>query len=213
MKIHSFTFNPFQENTYVISSGEQCFIIDPGCSNRHEEAELQAYINDQGWKPLAVINTHCHIDHIMGNTFCCEQWDIPLWIHSLDLPNLNMGPTVADMYGLPYHQSPQPSRFLDDLGEIVLGYERLDLLFTPGHAPGHICLVSDPDDWVVAGDTLFQLSIGRTDLPGGNHDQLLQSIQTQLFTLPEQYIVYCGHGPATEIGFEKRHNPFFPHNS
>lgn len=208
MEIQSFTFNPFQENTYVLSSNSSCFIVDPGCSTREEENELRQYTDSKNVQPIAVINTHCHIDHILGNAFCCHEWNIPLWMHSLDLPNLNMGTVVADMYGLPYQPSPQPVRLLDNETHIELGSERLDILFTPGHAPGHICLVSDPDDWVIAGDTLFQLSIGRTDLPGGNHEQLLQSIRTQLFELPDYYIVYSGHGPATEIGFEKRHNPF-----
>jgi len=208
MKIQPFTFNPFQENTYVLSNEGQCFIVDPGCSNRTEEQELVSYIESNNLKVKAILNTHCHIDHILGNAFCCNTFDAPLWMDSRDLPNLRSGKVLSDMYGIPYQVSPEPDLLLDDQKTIKLNEHELELRFVPGHAPGHIVFINHSLKWVIAGDTLFQLSIGRTDLPGGNHDQLLDSIRRELFSLDDDYEVHCGHGVSTNIGFEKKHNPF-----
>jgi len=208
MQIHKFTFNPFQENTYLVEHENVAFIIDPGCSSAMENQELDDLIEQNDIRIKAVLNTHCHIDHILGNAHCCRKYSAPLWMDSRDLPNLNMGPQVSQMYAIPYTPSPEPTEFLDDKAQVNLGNEELEIRFVPGHAPGHIVFIHHGTKSVIGGDTLFQLSIGRTDLPGGDHELLLSSIKEQLFSLPEDYTVYSGHGPETSIGFEKEHNPF-----
>jgi len=208
MQILKFTFNPFEENTYLIENQGEAYIVDPGCSNPIEYKQLDEVIEVNGCSIKAVLNTHCHIDHILGNAHCCKKFKAPLWMDSRDLPNLNMGPQVSQMYAIPYTPSPDPAKFLDDQSDIELGEESLEIRFVPGHAPGHIVFIHHASKSIIGGDTLFQLSIGRTDLPGGDHELLLSSIKEQLFNLPDDYTVYSGHGPETSIGFEKEHNPF-----
>jgi hydroxyacylglutathione hydrolase len=209
LTVHTLTFNPFQENTYVISapSGE-CIIIDPGCFDQYEREELSALIEKHHWKPVRLINTHCHIDHILGNAYVSKTWNLGLEIHKGELPVLASGVTVSNMYGIPYDLSPEPTSFLAEGDAVVLDGITMKVLFTPGHSPASICLYNEKDGWVIAGDVLFYESIGRTDLPGGDHPTLLKSIRTQLFVLPNETIVYPGHGPSTKVGYEKMFNPF-----
>jgi glyoxylase-like metal-dependent hydrolase (beta-lactamase superfamily II) len=209
LTIHTLTFNPFQENTYLISSPSgECIIIDPGCFDRTEQKELKQTIQDLGLKPVRLINTHCHIDHILGNAFAAEEYKLGLEIHQGELPVLESGTMVAGMYGVPYIHSPSPASFLAEGDIIVLDGHNIRILFTPGHSPASICLYNETDGWVIGGDVLFYESIGRTDLPGGDHATLLRSIRTQLFVLPGDTVVYPGHGPTTTIGYEKMFNPF-----
>lgn len=209
LTVHAFTFNPFEENTYVIegSSGD-CFVIDPGCYNTGEQALFSSYIRDLGWKPVRLINTHCHIDHILGNAFIVSQYGTGLEIHKGELPVLKAGPAVAGMYGIPYETSPDPVGFINEGDELVLDGISLKVLLTPGHSPASVCLYNKAEGWVIGGDVLFYESIGRTDLPGGNYETLLKSIREQLFGLPNDTVVYPGHGPQTTIGHEKMFNPF-----
>ena len=209
LSVHILTFNPFQENTYIIiaPSGE-CIIIDPGCFDQMERDELVQIINDMGLKPVRLINTHCHIDHILGNAYVARTWGLDLEIHKGEIPVLESGTMVSGMYGVPYEVSPQPSSFLNEGDEVVLDGVSMKVLFTPGHSPASICLYNAVDNWVIAGDVLFYESIGRTDLPGGDHQTLLRSIRTQLFVLPNETVVYPGHGPSTKVGYEKMFNPF-----
>lgn len=209
MKVKSFAFNPFQENTYVVyDDSKECIIIDPGCYSEKERTELRIFITSKGLKPVKLINTHCHIDHVLGNKFVSELWDLELYMHKEDLPLLENAGTISKMYGLvDYEGSPSPKHFLEE-GEILnFGDSSFNILFTPGHAPGHICLHSQKNNLVIAGDVLFQRSIGRTDLPGGDHNTLINSITSKLFTLDNKTKVFCGHGPSTTIGYEKKHNP------
>jgi hydroxyacylglutathione hydrolase len=210
MKIKSFTFNPFQENTYVVyDDTKECIIIDPGCYTEKERTELRRFITSEGLKPVKLINTHCHIDHVLGNKFVSELWDLELYMNKEDLPLLENAGNIGKMYGMEdYEGSPYPKHFLAQDDILTFGESSFKILFTPGHAPGHICLYSKENNLVIAGDVLFQGSIGRTDLPGGDHSRLINSIITQLFPLPNETQVYCGHGPATNIGHEKEHNPF-----
>lgn len=209
LSVHTLTFNPFQENTYIISapSGE-CIIIDPGCFDQVERDELVQMISGLGLKPVRLINTHCHIDHILGNAFVAKTWGLGLEIHQGELPVLETGKMVSGMYGVPYDISPQPSSFLNEGDDIILDGHIMKVLFTPGHSPASICFYNATDGWVIGGDVLFYESIGRTDLPGGDHQTLLRSIRTQLFVLPNETVVYPGHGPSTKIGYEKMFNPF-----
>jgi glyoxylase-like metal-dependent hydrolase (beta-lactamase superfamily II) len=209
LQVHYITFNPFEENTYFVTSPKgECIIIDPGCFDEAERQELNAFISENKLKPVLLINTHCHIDHILGNAFISNEYNLGLEIHEGELPVLNAGMAVAGMYGIPYNPSPQPIKYLKEGDVVEMGNVKLKVLFTPGHSPASICLYNEADKWIIAGDVLFYESIGRTDLPGGNYDTLISSIRTQLFTLPDDVIVYPGHGPETTIGHEKKYNPF-----
>ena len=210
MKIKSFTFNPFQENTYVIyDETKECIIIDPGCYTNEEKNILNQFIINEELKPVKLINTHCHIDHILGNKFTSEQWDIQLYMHKEDLPLLENAAKIGKMYDLEnYEGSPYPKHFLDQGDTLTFGKSSFEILFTPGHAPGHICLYSKENNLLIAGDVIFQRSIGRTDLPGGDYNTLIQSIIGKVFPLPNETQIFCGHGPTTNLGYEKEHNPF-----
>ena len=210
MNIKSFTFNPFQENTYIAyDETKECLIIDPGCYTEAERKELKAFIEEKELTPVKLINTHCHIDHVLGNKFASEQWDLELYMHKKDLLVLEKAGDIGKMYGLEdYEGSPYPKHFLAQGDTLTFGKSSFEILFTPGHAPGHICLYSKENNLLIAGDVIFQRSIGRTDLPGGDHSTLINSIITQLFPLPNETQVFCGHGPSTNLGYEKEYNPF-----
>ena len=210
MKVKSFTFNQFQENTFVVyDNTKECLIIDPGCYSENERTELRTFIMSEGLKPVKLINTHCHIDHVLGNKFVSELWDLELYMHKEDLPVLENVKDISGFFGFEnYERSPSPKHFLAQGDTLNFGDSSFDILFTPGHAPGHICLLSKKDGFIIAGDVLFNGSIGRTDLPGGDYDKLIESIKTKLLPLDENTIVYCGHGPSTSIGKEKMNNPF-----
>ena len=210
MKVTALTFNQFQENTYIISDNtKECIIIDPGCYQDFERTELTDFIKNNNLKPVKLINTHCHIDHILGNKFVSEQWKLELYAHKEDLQLLTNAEAVAKMYGFKkYEGSPYPKHFLKEGDTLKFGASELEIIFAPGHAPGHICLLSKKEGFIIAGDVLFNGSIGRTDLPGGDYDTLIESIKTKLLPLDENTIVYCGHGPSTSIGKEKMNNPF-----
>jgi hydroxyacylglutathione hydrolase len=209
MQIKSFTFNPFSENTYVLyDATKECVVIDPGCSNAQEEKELKDYIQTQGLKVVRLLNTHCHIDHVLGNKFVADTYGVPLEIHENDLSVLRAVPTYSAAYGFPMYAEQLPEKFLKEDEAVTFGETELDVIFAPGHAPGHVVFYHKDSKNLIGGDVLFQRSIGRTDLPGGNYDTLIQSIKTKLFTLPEDVTVHPGHGPSTTIGEEKKHNPF-----
>lgn len=207
--VHAITFNPFEENTYIISSDNgECIIIDPGCFDETERNELLRVITNMDLTPVKLINTHCHIDHILGNAFVASKYNVGLEIHEGELPVLQAGQVMAGMYGIPYEKSPEPVYFIRVGDEVDLAGEKLKVLFTPGHSPASICFYYPAGGWVIGGDVLFYESIGRSDLPGGDHETLIKSIRTQLFVLPDETIVYPGHGPQTTIGYEKTFNPF-----
>ena len=210
MEIHQITFNTFQENTFILwDNTTDCIIIDPGCYERNEELELVDFINKNNLNPVKLINTHCHIDHILGNKFVSEKWDLELYMNKIDLPLLEGAGDIAKMYGFKnYKGSPYPKHYLEEGDILEFGESKLGILFTPGHAPGHICLFNKEEGFIVSGDVLFNGSIGRTDLPGGDFDTLIESIKTKLMTLQDETIVYCGHGPSTSIGRERLSNPF-----
>ena len=204
------TFNPFQENTYIVydETGE-CVIFDPGCFEVHEKQELAKKIEELSLTPVRLINTHCHLDHVFGNKFVAEQYSLPLEIHEAEAPVLAAVPQICQMYGLPLpDESPEPSSFLHAGETVKFGNTILEMLFTPGHSPGSLSFYCREDKFVIAGDVLFYGSIGRTDLPGGDYDTLIQSIKTQLLPLGDDITVYSGHGPATRMGYERKNNPF-----
>lgn len=203
-----FTFNPFQENTYILSEGTDAWIIDPGCSNGNERKMLETYIKKEGLTPMAIVNTHCHIDHVIGNKWCKEQYNIPLYIPDGEQKVLDRLVDVGRMYNFPVEASPPPDHLMKDNAVLTLHGKEWILISAPGHSPASICLYNADEKILIAGDVLFFESIGRTDLPGGNHQLLLESIFTRLFTLPDDVTVYPGHGTSTTIGHEKINNPF-----
>ncbi|TVR38993.1 MAG: MBL fold metallo-hydrolase [Cryomorphaceae bacterium] len=210
LQAHVFTVNPFQENsTVVYAETGECAIIDPGFSNEKERLGLLDFLDAKKLNPVMLINTHCHIDHVLGNRFVADKFKLKLQMHKDDLPLLKAVPQYAHLYGIDYDPSPEPGTFLSEGDEIELAGEKLSVLHVPGHAPGHIVLVHEKGKWIIGGDVLFQGSIGRTDLPGGNHEQLLDSIRKKIFTLPDDYAVIPGHGPLTNVGTERKTNPFF----
>lgn len=208
LNVQKFTFNPFQENTYVIHDGREAIVVDPGCWNRTEQRELEDFLESNGLKPTRLVLTHAHIDHILGCAWMHKRYGISPELHEKDLPVLAAGERTANMYGIPYDPAPEPKGFIQEGSEIRIGSEVLKVLFVPGHAPGHIALHSAEHGFVVSGDVLFQNSVGRTDLPGGDTETLLRSIREQLFPLGDAVVVYSGHGPETTMGREKRSNPF-----
>ena len=210
MEINQITFNPFQENTFILwDETKKCIIIDPGCYEKNEKEYLSNFIESNNLNPVKLINTHCHIDHILGNKFVSEKWNLDLYMNKKDLPLLESTGDIAKMYGFEnYKGSPHPKHFLEEGEVLEFGNSKLDVLFAPGHAPGHICLLNKEENFVVSGDVLFNGSIGRTDLPGGDYDTLINSIKTKLMVLQDRTIIYCGHGPPTSIGKERVSNPF-----
>ncbi len=209
IKIKSFTFNPFQENTYVLyDESKSCIIIDPGCYEDDEKEVLASFISSESLTVEKLVNTHCHIDHVLGNRFVKDTYGVELYIHKNDEATLKAVETYAPNYGFPQFESATSDQFLEDGDSLTFGNSSLDILYVPGHAPGHIALVSSPDDFCVGGDVLFRGSIGRTDLPGGDFDTLIKSIHEKMFVLSDSMAVYCGHGPSTTIGEEKVSNPF-----
>lgn len=209
MKVTSFTFNAFSENTYILSDDtKECVIIDPGCYDKSEKQQLAKFIENEGLKVVRLLNTHCHIDHVFGNKFVADTYKVELEIHEKDLEILRAVPTYAPNYGFPNYEEQLPGAFLKEGEKVKFGNTELDVIFTPGHSPGHVVFYNKEKKICIGGDVLFQSSIGRTDLPGGNFDTLIQSIKKELFTLPDEVTVYPGHGPETTIGHEKKHNPF-----
>lgn len=207
--VKTFTFNPVQENTYLLYNGnKECMIIDPGCYYDHEKDELVRYINENQLKPVLLINTHCHLDHVFGNKFIAEEYNLTLKTHALEKEVLQMAPASGLMFDLPFDNYTGPITFLAEGDTIALGNDEVKVLHVPGHSPGSVCFYCEKQNFLIGGDVLFQHSIGRTDLPGGNHEDLITYIREKLFILPDNVTVYPGHGSATTIGEEKRHNPF-----
>ncbi len=209
LQIKILPFNPFQVNCYVLydQTGE-CIIIDAACYGQQEQAILKGFIQEQNLKPVLLVNTHCHIDHILGNNFVAENWSLKPLIHKDGMEFLTNAVEYGQTFGFEIDKPVMPEEFLSEGQILRFGNQELQVLETPGHAAGSVCLYHQEEKFVIAGDVLFYNSIGRTDLPTGNFETLVKSIQSKLFILPEETKVYCGHGPSTSIGEEKRSNPF-----
>lgn len=207
--INRFVFNSFGVNTYILAdSTGKCLIVDPACQYRSEETELLSFITINHLTPVAMVNTHFHVDHIIGNTFVCNAFNLrPICHKNCKLFWENAVESGA-VFGIKVENLIIPRDFVAEGERIEFGGSFVEVLYTPGHADGSICLVNHAERYVVSGDVLFRDSIGRTDLPTGNFDTLFESITTKLFTLPDDYTVYPGHGPETSIGYEKINNPF-----
>ena len=211
LKLEQFVFNPFAENTYVVydDNTKECVIIDPGCSNVGEENELFGFIDSHNLKPLMAINTHGHIDHIVGNVAVKQRYGIKVAAHPNVKSDFLRSRQQSAMFGMPLlGDSDLPDVDLED-GEIIkVGESTLEVISTPGHAMGSISLYAEIEGWVFTGDALFCRSIGRTDFPGGNYEQLRTNIIERLFHLPDDTEVYSGHGEITTIFDERKYNMF-----
>lgn len=207
--VKKFTFNPFSENTYIIyDETKECIIIDPGCCTANEKNELASFVLAHGLRPVRLVNTHCHVDHIPGNGFVADTFSIGLEIHENEIPILERAPDYGPMFQIEVGVQPPVKSFLKEGDFITFGNTLLSILFTPGHSPGSVSFYCEKENYIIAGDVLFYLSVGRYDIPGADGPTLFKSIAEKLMTLPDNVKVYCGHGQETSIGFERKNNPF-----
>lgn len=209
LSLHKFTFNPFSENTYLLwNEKKEAVIIDPGMIDNREEHEVIDFIREHKLTLKYLIATHTHLDHVFGNAFILKEFRVPFIAHTLADGVLPMATQAAKLYGIPLTPSPMPDQHFEHGDTFKLGDDTLEVRFAPGHAPDHVVFVDRAGKRVIGGDVLFQGSVGRTDLPGGDAETLFKSIREQLYSLPDDFVVYSGHGPETTIGQEKRSNPF-----
>ena len=203
------TFNAVQENTYILyNESHECIIIDPGCYSEEEKYILQSFISDNGLRPVILLNTHCHLDHVFGNKYIAEAYKLTLHIHKKEEELLQMAPASGLMFNLPFDNYQGELIFLQEGDIVSLGEDSLQVIEALGHSPGSICFYCQKQKFIISGDVLFYQSIGRTDLPGGSHEALLKNIKEKLFALPGDVKVYPGHGSETTIADEIKHNPF-----
>jgi hydroxyacylglutathione hydrolase len=208
MNIHSFVFNPFYENTVLVwDDAGQAVVIDPGCYERFEQDELAEFVQSHGLKVVAIVNTHTHIDHVLGNYWAREFFKCPLWVPEAERDVYFAVKAYAPNYGFTGYTEAAVDSWIRP-GEVKFGDLALQAIACAGHSPGHLVFYHAPSKTLIGGDVLFNGSIGRTDLPGGNHEELLQNIRERIYTLPDDVTVYPGHGPTTTIGQEKLTNPF-----
>jgi len=210
VKVNVFTFNLFSENTIVLwdEQSKEVAIIDPGTSSPDEQNKLSEFISSKNLKVKYLINSHCHIDHILGCKFVKEKFNPVYFAPEKDLPLLEHAQEQASMFDISLEKPPIPDELITEETELFIGKSKMKFLFTPGHTPGEFCIYLENEKICVTGDVLFNESIGRTDLWGGDYDTLINSIQTQLLTLPDDVIIYPGHGKSSTIGYEKQNNPF-----
>jgi hydroxyacylglutathione hydrolase len=209
INVHYFAFGPFQENTYVLwDETNECIILDPGNSTTTENKKLSDFISQKNLKVKRLILTHAHIDHINGNKYIFDTYGLLPEVHQDDVYFIENHLVSATMYGLQAEQSPMPKAFIKEGDVISFGNSTLQTLHTPGHSPGSISYYNLEDKFIIGGDVLFYGSIGRSDLPMGNHDTLVKSIKEKLMPLGDEMKVYSGHGMPTSIGFERMNNPF-----
>jgi len=212
MEISKLVFSPIQVNTYILSDESgNCAIIDCGCYDQDESDILNDLILNKNLRPVLLLNTHCHLDHIFGNRFMLEKYNLRSFCHKDDDNNRKSSLNHAKMFGLAMEPPPEPGGYLTDGQKISFGRNELIAIHVPGLAPGSLAFYSEKDKVVFTGDALFSGSIGRTDLPGGNYETLINSIKNKLFSLPPETVVYPGHGESTSIGEEIETNPFFIH--
>ncbi len=209
IKVKFFSFNPVQENTYILYNQQgNAIIVDPGCYFTAEQEMLKEFLVTENLTALQLINTHCHLDHVFGNKWVHQEFGLELYIHPNEAIMLQFAPESGKKWGLTFENYNGPLHFLNENDIVHLDNDELKVIAAPGHSPGSICLYCEADHFIIGGDVLFRESIGRTDLPGGNHEQLIKNIKEKLLVLPDETIVYSGHGMPTTIGYEKENNPF-----
>lgn len=209
LKVKTLVFNAFQVNTYVVSAeNSDCIIVDPACSSATEVTRLTDFLSKENLNPLLVVNTHAHVDHILGNAVITEKLHLKLAAHPKSAYFYANAMSFASALALKLDKIVYPDQELVEGDRLKVGDDELEILYTPGHADGSICLYSKESGFVITGDVIFYASIGRTDFPTGSFEVLEASIREKLYTLPDETIIYPGHGPATKVGFEKFHNGF-----
>ncbi|MDP3831787.1 MAG: MBL fold metallo-hydrolase [Ignavibacteriaceae bacterium] len=210
IKIKSFVFSPFSENTYIVWDEEsrETAIIDPGTLENYEVEELTNFVRHNNLQVKYLINTHCHLDHIFGNNKIKQIFNPKFYAPELDIPLLQNATKQGSQFGIKFDDSPLPDEYISEELNLSLGIGGFTFLFTPGHTPGEYCIYFKEEKFCITGDVLFLESIGRTDLWGGDYERLIESIKTKLFTLPDETIIYPGHGETSTIGYEKKFNPF-----
>lgn len=207
--IQRFVFNEFQENSYVLfDESKECVIIDPGCYSQKERHILTEFIQSKSLKPVKLLNTHCHIDHVLGNEFVIQQYGIDLYLHKEELFTYKDTARWTALFGIPPLEIPERLVFVDEAKTIEFGTSSLSIAFTPGHSVASITFYNSQQQFAIVGDVLFRGSIGRTDLPGGNMNTLLNSIQQVIMPWPDTMAIYSGHGEPTTVGHERKFNPF-----
>lgn len=209
IQIQSFVFSPFQENTYILfDETHEAVIIDPGCLMQAEKETLAQFITQNRLIVKALLQTHAHLDHVFGSAFVKRKYGVKMWMHKNELPILASVENRCQLWGIRGYEPVEADEFIDEGDIISFGNSQLEILFVPGHAPGHLAFVNHAQRFVIGGDVLFKGSIGRTDFPLCDHDALINSIQTKFMTLEDNYRVYAGHMDSTTIGHERRTNPF-----
>jgi len=209
LTIKTFQFNDFGVNTYVLANdNNECVIIDPGCYSKAEQTSFDDFLETSKYKVEKLIITHCHIDHILGIAHLEDKFGVGAWIHPAGKEFLRASIGYASVFGFEVERIITPAGFINEGEQISLGSDKLDILYTPGHAEGSICFVNHSQKMVFTGDVLFNNSIGRSDMPTGDFDLLISSITNKLMMLSNDYTVYPGHGPMTTIGYERKNNPF-----
>ncbi len=209
LSIHAFIFNPFAENTYIVADEKgQCIIIDAGNYSAREDRQIAEYIDSKGLKPTMLVNTHGHVDHLLGAAFLKEMYGIPLAVHSADNFLVESAPEHGRIYGFNMRAVPGAELDLSQMDGVEIGSHKLDIIHTPGHTPGHVCLFDREGQRLFTGDTLFRESIGRTDLPGGDYSWIMRSILDRILPLGPGVQIFTGHGPNSDIGHETLYNPF-----
>ena len=210
MKIHHLVFSPFEVNTYIVTDkSKECVIIDPACNNKQEQEYLLKFIKENNLKPVKLLNTHCHLDHVFGNKFVCDTFNLETEASKDEEFNLDNAANAAKLYGVQMEEPYPIKKYIKEGEKIKFGFSELDILHIPGHTSGSLVFHSADEKFAIAGDVLFNGSIGRTDLPGGNYETLISQIKLKLFNLDDDTDIYPGHGPQTTVGNEKNDNPFF----
>lgn len=209
MKVHRLVFSPFEVNTYIIADkSNKCVIIDPACYNKQEQDYLIKFLNKNNFNPVKLLNTHCHLDHVFGNKFISDTFKLKAEAHIGEDSNIYNALNAASIYGLEMDEPYPIGNHLTEKDKIYFGFSKLNILHVPGHSLGSLVFYNEEEKLAIVGDVLFNNSIGRTDLPGGNYDTLISGIKIKLFKLPNETTVYPGHGIATTIAKEKKTNPF-----
>lgn len=209
MEIASFVMNEFQENTYIVfDETRECVVVDPGCFRPSEQQAIKQFVAENNLKPVALLNTHCHVDHVLGNTFVADTFRIPLYMHEKELFTYDDTARWTALFGIPPLERPEQTVFISEKDEIVFGKSTLRIAFTPGHSIGSVSFYNLEEQFALVGDVIFRESIGRTDLAGGNFETLMNSIQSQVMIWPDEMRLLSGHGYETTVGYERKFNPF-----
>ncbi|PID91181.1 MAG: MBL fold hydrolase [Bacteroidetes bacterium] len=209
IRIETLIFNPFQVNTYLLSNEKgEAIVVDPAFTEGPEQEGFDRLIVDRGYRLCGQLNTHCHVDHLLGVMHLKNEYELPLRAHKEELMLVRNARQMGEMFGLTIPGFEAIDVYLEDGEQILLGEDEIRAIHVPGHSPGSLAFLVPESRFVITGDALFRGSIGRTDLPGGNYDTLIAAIQTRLLSLPPEYLIYPGHGPSSTIGRERNENPF-----